>query len=279
MKRSVGILLSAVLLVGTVTGFSACKKEVKNKAKYEISAEYLPETATLAGTLKFTFENTTDEALNELKFQLYSNAYRKDALYKPVSPAVMDSAYYKGESYGETVVSSVVGAKSWEVTGEDENILCAELPHTLYPSDKIVLDIAFLLKLACVNHRTGVTEDTVNFGNFFPILCAFKNGGFVETVYYDDGDPFYSTCADYTLQLKIPKDYKLASTGEIVAEKALESKKEYTVSATNVRDFAFTLSEKYKILQTECGGTTLFYYYYKDERASETLALAKEAFS
>ncbi len=279
MRKCVCFLLCAAVVCSAPVLFSACKEKAKSASKYEIIAEYAPENATLAGTVKLTYENTTEDGLDALKFQLYPNAYRKDALYKPVPAAYESAAYYAGKSYGEMVVSSVNGSKSWEVTGEDENILCVELTETLYPDDKVVLDIGFLLKLAAVNHRTGVTEHTVNLGNFFPILCGIKNGGFYETVYYSDGDPFLSACADFTLRLTTPKDYKLACTGALTHERTLESKKEYTVSATNVRDLALTLSEKYKILQSQSGDTTISYYYYADKRAEETLALATEAFA
>ena len=58
--------------------------------------------------------------------------------------------------------------------------------------------VAYTLTLAEVNHRTGVTEHTVNLGNFYPVLCVWEAGsGFRECVYAANGDPFYSACADY----------------------------------------------------------------------------------
>ena len=59
----------------------------------------------------------------------------------------------------------------------------------------------------------------------------------------------------------------------------LERKKEYTVSALNVRDFAMVLSKKYKVLQTEVGGKRLLYHYYADQDAQATLDAVKEAFA
>ncbi|MBQ8291124.1 MAG: M1 family metallopeptidase [Clostridia bacterium] len=278
MKKGICITLACVA-AASVFSFGGCKKKTVASTTYEITAKYEPENATLAGAVKVSYENTTENELTELKFQLHPNAYRKDALYRPVSSAFEKAAYYKGESYGEIVVSSVNGAKNWEVTGEDDNILSVYLEKSLFPEDKVVLDIAFTLKLAKVNHRTGVTEHTANFGNFFPILCGVKDGGFYESVYYSDGDPFLSECANYSLTLTAPKDYKLAVGGEITGERTLESKKEYTVSATNVRDLAFVLSDEYKTESIQCGDTTITYYYYDDTAAGETLTLAKEAFS
>ena len=279
MKRFCICLFAVVLLFGTLSFTLGCSKEENTHTRYEITAEYIPENSTLTGAVKVSFENGEDKEISLLKFNLYPNAYRKDALYRPVSKGYEKAAYYKGDSYGEIVVSSVNGSKNWEVMGEDENILYVYLERPLYPGDKVVLDIGFMTKLAAVNHRTGVTANAVNLGGFFPILCGLKNGGFYECVYYSDGDPFYSDCADYKMTLTLPKDYIAASTGEIAEERMLESKKVYTMSAANVRDFALVLSNKYRILKAQTGETALFYYYYKDEEAKKTLECMTEAFS
>ena len=279
MRKAIGYILVLICTMLCFGVFSGCKKTAESHSRYEITAEYSPENKTLAGTVKVTFENTTDNELSVLKFQLYPNAYRKDVLYQPISTAYSTSAYYHGESYGEMVISSVNGSKNWEVMGEDENILYAYLERSLFPGDKVVLDIGFMTKLAEVNHRTGITAKTVNLGNFFPILCGLKDGGFVETVYYSDGDPFYSDCADYKITLTLPKEYTVAASGELIEERTLESKKVHTMSATNVRDFVIVLSEKFTILRAESGGKELLYYYYDDEAPGRTMDVIEESFS
>ena len=279
MKKVVGWILILICTLCGVFTLTGCKKLVDAHTRYEIIAEYMPETRTLTATEKVTFENQTDNALSVLKFQLYPNAYRKDATYSPISSAYASSAYYNGKSYGEMAISSVHGAKNWEVMGEDENILYAYLERPLYPGDTAVLDIAFLVKLAEVNHRTGVTKNTVNLGNFYPILCGVKGGGFVETVYYSDGDPFLSDCADYKVTLTAPKDYTVVSTGVIIEERTLEGQKEYTMSALNVRDFAIVLSESFRVSTVKSGDAILSYYYYEDTSPTKTLDLIQESFA
>ena len=270
--------LVVILALASLFTLSGCKKSVETYTKYEITAEYIPENNTLTGVMKVTFTNDTDNEISQLKFNLYPNAYRQNALYQPVSKGYEKSAYYAGKSYGEIVISSVNGSKNWEIMGEDENVLCVYLERSLFHGDKVVLDVGFTTKFASVNHRTGVTKKTVNLCNFYPILCGFKNGGFYECVYYSEGDPFYADCADYKMTLILPKEYVIASTGEVVEERMLESKKEYTMSAMKVRDFALVLSKNYQVAQRIEGDTTLFYYYYKDEAPQKTMDVALESF-
>lgn len=279
MKKIFAWLLAIVCLCACLPWLYGCSQRVDIYTKYEITAEYAPETKTLAGTVKVTFKNPTDKEISLLKFQLYPNAYRENALYKPVGVSHTKSAYYTGESYGEMEIFSVHGSKNWEITGEDENILSVFLERGLYPNEKVVLDIGFLTKFAEVNHRTGVTKKTVNLGNFYPVLCGMKNGGFYEAVYYDKGDPFYGECADYTLQLKVPKEYTLATTGKITEERTLESKKEYFVSAPKTRDLALVLSDKFRVMQEKVGGVEISYYYYADQNPTGSFAVAKESFA
>lgn len=277
MRKGFAIALTVFLLAGILPAFG-CAKNENAATRYEITAEYVPENRTLTGTVKVSFENDTEDVLSVLKFQTYPNAYRKNALYKPVSTAYADAAYYAGESYGEMVISSVNGSKGWDLTGEDANILLVELERELYPGDRVVLDIGFLTKLALVEHRTGITKNAVNLGNFFPILCYYDNGEFVENVYYSDGDPFVSECAEYKVRLTLPKEYAVAATGEIMDERTLESKKEYTMYAMNARDFACVLYKNARILTGKVGGTLISYYYFADQTPEDTIATVKEAF-
>lgn len=277
MKRILCFLLSAVSLVALMIGAVGCKDSESGECVYEITAEYVSETATLTAMMKVEYKNTTANEISELKFNLYPNAYREDAAYQPVSAVYSSSAYYAGKSYGSMEISSVDGAKNWEIKGEDENILSVSLEESLFPGDKVNLNICFLTKLAKINHRTGVGQKSVNLGNFFPILCAYTDDGFYECVYYSDGDPFFSECASYKVTLTVPKDYTVAATGKITSERTLESKKEYVMSATNVRDFAIVLSDCFEVAESKWEGIDIRYYYYNDEKPAAHLAAAQEA--
>ena len=279
MKKIIALTLIFIYTVFVFPAFSSCAKNSDGDTRYEIIAEYIPTNKTLTGVAKVTFQNDTEREISTLKFLLYPNAYRKNAVYKPVSTLYQSTAYYAGESYGEMSISSVSGAKNWEIMGEDSNVLCVFLERSLFPNDKVVLDISFITKLANVNHRTGVTEKTVNLGNFYPVLCGIKDGGFLETVYYAVGDPFYTERADYKITLTFPKDWTVACTGKVLEERTLESKKVCSLSAVNVRDFALVLSQNFRVLEESVGGTLLQYYYYNDATAKDSFLTIKESFS
>ena len=123
MKKIVLLCLSVCLFFGCFSCLISCAKTEEMGTRYEITAEYSPQNGMLAGTVKVLYEHLIESETDLLKFQLYANAYRQDSLYSPISNDQENTAFYQGESYGEIVVSSVNGAKNWEVMGEDENIL------------------------------------------------------------------------------------------------------------------------------------------------------------
>ncbi len=251
--------------------FSACGEE--KSSRYDLTCEYSAESRSLKGTLDFTYYNDTEKEQNVLWFQLYPNAYRADATYSPVS-LIHKAAYYDGESYGGIEISSVENCRTYEIGGEDKNILFVTLREPLKRGRTSKISISFTTTLACVEHRLGIAKESVNLGNFYPVLCGYDEGkGFYECVYYSDGDPFYSDNAEYSLSLSLPKAYRLACSGN--QERREEGDRaQYLVTGKNMRDIACVLSEKFQMLEKKAGDTVVRYYYYKDENAEQTLSVA-----
>ena len=71
------------------------------------------------------------------------------------------------------MVFCIVG-KGWDIGGEDENLLTVNLLTPVYPGENVKISISYTLELALVNHRTGITENTVNLGNFYPVVCIVE---------------------------------------------------------------------------------------------------------
>jgi hypothetical protein len=275
MKKLTVCALGAAVLLSSL-GITACGKGGTERGSYSIVAEYFPEERKLTAEMNVTVPNGTENALEELKFELWANAYREGAKYSPVSELYAPSAYYNGMSYGGIEVTAVNGAESFSVCGEDENILGVKLKEPLYPDETATLSMTFTVTLAEINHRLGVGENTVNLAAFYPVLCHLGENGFAEYVYSSNGDPFVSECADYEITLTVPEAYTAAygGTGEEVAE---NGKKTYHVVAENARDTAFVLGTEFKKLTRAVNGVAVEYYYLSDLSPEKTLATAAES--
>ena len=273
MKKFICILLVVCTLAAT-TAFTACAKENTAASKYEIMAIYDSETRSLSGTVDFTYYNSTDNEIGDLKFNLYGNAFREGAAFSPVSATYKNKAYYAGVDYGSMTVQEVGNCAGWNVGGEDENILTVTLLTPVYPEEKVQITISYTLNLARVNHRTGVTENTVNLGNFYPTLCAYSKEGFVECPYYYCGDPFLSECADYSVTIDLTPEYVVATSGKLENESTAAGRVKRTYSLKNARDFAIVLSDKFQTVTQEVNGVQVSYYYYSDTSPQVSLTAA-----
>lgn len=283
MRKILPFLMLLVALF-SVFGYGCDKKT--ERTTYEITCELTGNLLT--GTETVVFYNFTDNAFSELKFNLFGNAFRKDAAFSPVSRQYAAKAYPHGASYGEMSVSAVRGKTSergkdafteleFEICGQDLNVLSVKLPTEIFPRETVAITIDFSLTLADVIARTGVNDSAINLANFYPVLCGIENGAFYECVYYANGDPFFSDCADYRVTLSASADYVTAATGAVVSSELKKDKRVNVYKAENVRSFAFVLSKDFEAITDSSAGTEITYYYYKDENPAKSLKTAVEA--
>ncbi len=277
MKKSAVFICVLLLLFPAFT--YGCKKiEQGQNVSYEINCEL--DGHILTGSEKVNFTNTSNNVLKELKFNLFGNAFRKDAIYSPISAQYVDKAYPNGLSYGSMQIhKTFIGNNESEFTisGIDKNILIIRLNNELFPDEEISVKIEFTLNLANVIARTGYNEKTINLANFYPIMCAFSDGSFYECVYYSFGDPFYSDCADYLVKLTCDKKYVVASSGVEKSKKVNGNKITATYKINNARSFAFVLSQDFKCEVDDSTGIKINYYYYDDSQPKNSIQYAVRA--
>ncbi len=277
LKKFLCAILTLCVAALALAALPACKgKESSKRTSYDIFAIY-DDAEGLSATVDFCYYNNTGNEISDLKFNLYGNAFREDALYKPVSETYKTKAYYAGNSFGSMKIVNVENCAGWAVSGEDENLLIVNLLNSVYPDQTVKIKISYKLDLAKVNHRTGVTQSTVNLGNFYPVLCAYGREGFVECPYYTCGDPFLSECANYKVTLDVPEAYTVAASGKTVEEKASNGRKVGTYAIDNARDFALVLSDKFSVLESNVDGVALKYYYVSDKNAQVSLSVAEDS--
>lgn len=249
----------------------ACGKE-KSLNAYKIEAVFDASKNTLQCSQEVNYVNNSDNELKEICFYLYANAFSQGQ--KPVSTAYLDRAYPNGESFGNISFQSVfVNGKEtkFEINQPENSILTVELENPLYPTEQICIQMEYTITLANINHRLGYGTNAINFGNFFPIACVYQEGkGFVKNDFVANGDPFYSDISDFEVTIVCDEEFVVASTGN-KTESIVDGKKKVVCQAERVRDFCFVLSKNFDCISETVGHTTVSYFYYDDELATEHL--------
>lgn len=272
MKKLVIIFLFVICLPFVLVG---CGQEEEKLNFYKIDAVFNDESNTLECKEVVVYQNNSSNALDEVCFFLYPNAFSEGQ--KSVPTSSYTKAYINGESYGKIIISSVkIGKNEAEYSvSEGGNILTVET-YTFFPDESIQISIDFTVTLANVRHRLGYANHAYNFGNFFPIACVYEGDDFMKNEFSPSGDPFYSDVSNFEVSINYPEKYILASTGthnEVKDGETVTS----TCKANKVRDFCFILSKDFKVASGVAGSTTINYYYYEDENFNQHLQTAIKA--
>ena len=278
-KTIVFVLLCIILTLSTCACNTNYIQQEKDKlANYSLGLSYDHVNHVVSAVQTVEFRNDTTNTLDSLHFHIYANAYRQDASHLIVSQNYVQSCYAYGQSYGEIAFDSVKVndvAIAYQIGGTDCDILIVPLSSTLYPDESVTVEMVYQVSLANVKHRLGWGENTVNLGNFFPILCAMdQTGAWIDTPYYIYGDPFVSEMANFDVTLAVPSNFVVASTGTVLSASTTDEITTYTIEADVVRDFAIVTSPDFKVLSQTENGIAVKYYYFDDAEPSKALAFA-----
>ena len=280
-RKSPIILLIALLILVFSAPLYGCNKPTNAGINhYEIHAVYDEVNNTVSASMELSYVNLADTTLDEVCMHLYPNAFRRDARFRAVSKENEFKVYPEGISYGHIDIKGVkLNGKDakYEICGDDENILAVELDDELFPDERVKISVDFTLKIPTAKHRFGAIDGVVNLGNWYPIACVY-DGGFVVEPYYEIGDPFYSDCADYEVEITVKKG--LIAVGSSQAKKVEnQNDDKYIFSGKNLRDFALCVGE-FESKTTQYNGVKIGYYYPKnrgDERDESALGTIVDA--
>lgn len=260
------LMLTFCVPLLTACGFDdTVKKASKNLNSYAISAT-LEGNNKVTATAEIKIKNRTNGALPELWFHLYGRAFREGARVLPYSASSTNKCFPNGLNYGNLEVTAVTSGGApceYSYGGQDQNVLIVK--KSLEKNQEVTIKIDYILTLAETTHRLGHFEDNVNLGNWYPVLCVYENGEYVADPYYATGDPFYSECANYSVELTYPSEYVLANSGQVKSNSQDGQIMKTKMEARAVRDFALVLSKKFEVKSQRTGNTTITYLGYKGD--------------
>ena len=278
--KKIAIAFSVIVLAVCSICFYGCKDKNNGITQYQIECELIGNVLT--GEEKVKFYNGSENSFTELKFNLYANAFRKDAKFRPIAEQYNHVAYPNGLSYGDIEIHGVTDGKKaleYRIEGQDQNILTVCLDKEVFPNECATVVINYKITLADVIARTGVNEKTINLACFYPVLCGIQNGSFYECEYYSAGDPFFSDVADYFVTIKVNKEYTVATSGVQESVKIQGEEKIVESKIKSARSFAMVLSKNFSVLEDKVNGVDIKYYYYQDDNPEKFMEYAKKSFA
>lgn len=258
----------AILIAFTLIFTSLLFFDGQWRNKYNLTASV--ENENLQGNLLLEYKS--EQNLNQINFCLYPNAFKNEENLKNVcAPEMIDKAYPNGFSSGYIEIKSVKVNDRQASYSLEENEQILVIDANVKKNKKMIIEIEFAEKLPNSPMRYGYYENTFNYGNWYPVLCPVEDGKAVKSVYCANGDPFYSECADYLVEITTLQNLRLATSGKILSCKENVAEKTYKIEGKNIRDFAFVLSEKFDVVSKKVGKTIVYSYYFSSEDCGEKM--------
>lgn len=181
----------------------------QNKGSYSIVINAAPPDRTITGTEKITYVNNSPDTLANLVIKLILNIHKPGAVRYGSS----DSAYLtKGiiiDKYTENGQSKPWGSNDADGTWRDLKLGQAILPH-----DSIQLTFDWHYQVSTEAGREGMIDPTTYFlGYFYPRVAVYDDYSGWDRMDFTDLQEFYNDFNEYTLQVNVPANFIVWSTG------------------------------------------------------------------
>lgn len=238
--------------------------------KYNMDLNFDVSTKTLTGKEEVITKNSSGKDLKNLVFHLYADSYNKKETMPAFSFRGKDTLTEAQK--GDIIITKVtINSKEIKFTQEDQ-LLKMNLDNPFKNDEELKVSIEFKLKMPMGTNRLGYMDEVYSFTNWYPILSMYdpNENKWDENTFNPIGESNYSDVSDYSVNIKVPKNFIVASTGKQISESPDNNTKTVNLNATNVRDFVFIMSPYFKVLSKEIDGINVNSYYLSKDEKSDT---------
>lgn len=200
--------------------------------------------------------NTSGKILDKLCLTAYPNVFKKSN----ETPAPK-SAYYAGFNEGWLHIKSITVNGNPLDYVEDGATITIQLLSPIKLGENIDIHMEWQAKIPRVEYRFGCKDYIFMLGNFYPTLNVLSDDGWHNSYNSVFGDPFCFQAADYRVNVSVPQEYTMISTGDVVNRGAEDNGREiYTIEARGVRDFCLAAMYGYTEIKEIIKGKTIKCY-------------------
>lgn len=222
-------------------------------AEYYLELSLDADAARLTGKERVVFPNHTGGPLDEIVFRLYPNLPQRGG-----AMAVRDV----------TVEGRPV---DFSLRAENTSLV-VPLEEPLPAERDVSVELAFDLQLPVVAEGyvlLGYSQGIWSAADAYALLAIHDGKAWLEDIAPAHGDAVTAAAAVYDVQLSLPADLVLATTGTKVSMSNDDpGTVTYHVSGRPLREFAWLASADYRVSETTAYGTLLRSYYLPGDEAA-----------
>jgi hypothetical protein len=249
-------------------------------ASYRIQVALDVEAKTLQAQQTITYANLTQEAIPDLVFHLYLNAFRSaDSLFLRESGNLHRGNPWDPEHAGWVQVTDmrVKDGPALEFQEiEDGTLGRAVLPEPVAPGETVVIELEYRAQLPRIFARTGYAGSTIAgkpgaadyfmVGQWFPKLGVWQAGAWNAYPFHANAE-FYADFGTYDVEISLPANYVTGGSGLLVSQSGhADGTQTVTYHAEGVIDFAWTASPRFQETRRQVNGVEVLYLYLPEHR-------------
>ncbi|MFV9511041.1 M1 family metallopeptidase [Tepidibacillus sp. LV47] len=239
--------------------------EVKGKMipQYRLDIEYKEKEQMIIGQMELQYPNQTGNALNEIYFHLYPNAFKEWKWEKENKPKTI--------GYLTIKKAMIDGIEAYP--HQNGTLLKLNFPKPLPKNKTANIEMEFELKLPTKGYRLSAINQSVFLAQWYPMLAVYDQQGWHLDPYTTIGDPFYTNVANFDIKLKLPKGYRVISTATDPPQE-VNGQDYLFLAQENVRDFAIVITKEYEKITTHSkSGIKTNLWYLPDQQEVAPLLL------
>ncbi len=183
----------------------------QNKGTYNITISAMPPDRTIKGTEQVTYINNSPDTLRVLVFKFIQNIHKAGApRMRSASPDYITD--------GVTVDKFTVNGKDtkWRNNDYGPTVQYTRLAKPLAPHESVQLGFDWHFQASLQSGREGMIDSTTYFlAYFYPRVSVYDDYNGWDQLDHNDALEFYNDFNDYTLNVKVPKNYLVWATGDL----------------------------------------------------------------
>jgi hypothetical protein len=265
--------MRAMLIALLACFFSFAAYGLPNEVSYLIEAELLPLQNVVVGNEILSFTNHSGQALSDLYFHIYPNAFRRGSnsqyqqdLTNVAKISNINSIYADPADDAFMEIRSIASGGQPLIHSINDTLLTVNLAEPLPDGETIEIEISFVNNLMEATefdrmafnrairsaHRNGVYTIAL----WHPRLAVLDSEGWHLEPYRFVGE-FYGDFGSYDVQIAVPGDFEVGATGELALEILEPNRKIVRYRADNVHDFSWVASRNYFVEERIWRGVTV----------------------
>ena len=183
----------------------------QNEGKYDINVTLTPETKTVSGVEKIVYSNNSPDTLRMIAIRFVNN------FHKPLAPR---GGYTNPDilTSGLDIESFSIDNEAYQIDSKNWGTVAAiRLKKAILPRTSVTIDVSWNYPLSKQSGREGQIDSTTFFVAYsYPRVSVYDDYNGWDMIPHTGRQEFYNDFNDYKLSVKVPKNYVVWATGDLL---------------------------------------------------------------